>query len=231
MIMIKEDRINITAHAGCMNTKMDSIESVESGIKNGADIIEIDLNIKDGRLILSHDIPKDNMEYEKFEKVLDIMNKYGNAELNIDVKDVSVLEALKDMILKYELMDRIFLTGLTYENISDNKEKLYGFRYLVNLDESDLKRIFISGNSRNLDDFGLKKISDSKAIGVNLNYKLISSDIEIAEEFRKRDFQVHVWTVDKLEDMKKLLKYNINSITTNKVDLLKECINSYCQYK
>ena len=219
--MINENRVNITAHAGCMNTKMDSIESVKAGIEYGADIIEIELNIKDETLILSHDVPKAHIEYEKFERVLDIMKIYKNIQLNIDVKDVLALGTLKDMIMKYEFMNRIIITGLTYQDILDNKRYIEEFKYLVNLDYNDLKKIFKSEKDHASE---LKKLYDTRAIGVNLNYKDISSDI--ADEFRKRDFQVHVWTVDKAEDMKEILKYDINSITTNKIDLLKKCMDS-----
>jgi glycerophosphoryl diester phosphodiesterase len=62
--MFDEDRINITAHAGCMGIEMDSLEAVEAGIKYGADIIEIDLNIDENQtLVLCHDhILKDFLE-------------------------------------------------------------------------------------------------------------------------------------------------------------------------
>lgn len=30
--MISESRVNITAHAGCMGTELDSIESIEAGL-------------------------------------------------------------------------------------------------------------------------------------------------------------------------------------------------------
>ena len=51
----------ITAHTGCMNTEENSIESMETGIENGAKIIEFDVNfLSDGTAILAHDEPTGN---------------------------------------------------------------------------------------------------------------------------------------------------------------------------
>jgi glycerophosphoryl diester phosphodiesterase len=46
----------ITAHSGCMNTLDNTLESVETGLKYGADVIEEDVMVtKDGVPVLSHD--------------------------------------------------------------------------------------------------------------------------------------------------------------------------------
>ena len=97
--MINECKINITAHAGCMNTNMDSIEAVKAGIKHGADIIEIDLNIdKDNNLVLSHGVPKEDVEYPKFMMVLEKIQNQKNILLNIDIKDTVMLGRLNNVI-------------------------------------------------------------------------------------------------------------------------------------
>lgn len=46
----------VTAHSGCMGTKMNSIEYLEKATKSGVDIIEVDISItKDRTPILYHD--------------------------------------------------------------------------------------------------------------------------------------------------------------------------------
>ena len=54
-------KVMYTAHTGCMGTKANSIQSIEAGYKNGASIVEFDLNYdKNGEPVLSHDEPKGN---------------------------------------------------------------------------------------------------------------------------------------------------------------------------
>jgi glycerophosphoryl diester phosphodiesterase len=46
----------VTAHSGCDGTAQDSIESINAGIRNGADAVEVDVRLNGkGVLILSHD--------------------------------------------------------------------------------------------------------------------------------------------------------------------------------
>jgi glycerophosphoryl diester phosphodiesterase len=46
----------ITAHSGCMNTLDNTLESVETGLRLGADVVEEDIRVtKDGIPVLSHD--------------------------------------------------------------------------------------------------------------------------------------------------------------------------------
>ncbi len=46
----------ITAHTGCMGTPDNTLRSVESALKHGADVVEDDIRItRDGVLVLAHD--------------------------------------------------------------------------------------------------------------------------------------------------------------------------------
>lgn len=213
--MINKSKINIIAHAGCMNTSMDSIDSIEMGIKYGAEIIEIDLNIdNEGYPVLAHDKPKGNREYIKFEKVLDIIKNNKDTLLNIDVKDMSVLKLLSDIILKYKLSNRVFLTGLTYNDIISNKEFLLDIYYFINIEGSDIKNY----EYKKL----INELETVKFLGININYKFV--DLEILSFCRERKSLISVWVVDDIYNMEKLILQRVNFITTNKVDSLKNKI-------
>lgn len=213
--MRKNNKISITAHTGCMNTKMNSIESIYAGIKYGADIVEIDLNInKDGEMVLSHDVPKENELYTKLEAALDIIKSQKDMFLNIDVKDTKVLLKLKDIIFKYELCDRVFLTGLNKEMILNNMKNLKGISYFINIEESDVNKI-------NVDKL-IDKVEELNALGINIDYEIITP--KIISECKKRNKLIFVWTIDKKKEMKKMIKYTVNSITTRRVDILKSIL-------
>ena len=213
--MIDVNKINVTAHAGCMNTAMDSIESIESGIKNGADIIEVDVNIdKDKNIVLSHDLLQDSREYIPFYMVLEIMEKNRNILLNIDVKNTAVLPRLKNMISRYKLSDSIFLTGLTFNDIAENEEDLKGIHYLVNLEDSDIK----SMHAKKL----INKLKEMNAEGININHEFVTS--ELAAVFKEEKIILSVWTIDNVEYMDRAISLGVNSITTRNIDLLMDRI-------
>lgn len=213
--MIDVNKINVTAHAGCMNTAMDSIESIESGIKNGADIIEVDVNIdKDKNIVLSHDLLQDSREYIPFYMVLEIMEKNRNILLNIDVKNTAVLPRLKNMISRYKLSDSIFLTGLTFNDIAENEEDLKGIHYLVNLEDSDIK----SMHAKAL----INKLKEMNAEGININHEFVTS--ELAVVCKEEKIILSVWTIDNVEYMDRAISLGVNSITTRNIDLLMDRI-------
>lgn len=210
--MIDYSKINITAHAGCMDTRMDSIESLEAAVKYGADIIEVDLNIdKNKNLVLSHDLPEEGIDYIQFYMVLEIMKKHRNILLNIDVKNSDVLSKLNNMISRNKLSESIFLTGLTFNDIEENREELKGIHYLVNLEDSDIKNI----NGERL----IHKLREMNAEGININYELLT--YELAALCKEERIILSVWTIDNIIDMDKAISLGVNSITTRRIDLLR----------
>lgn len=220
--MINENRINVTAHAGCMGTKMDSIEAIEAGIKHGADIIEIDLNIDENKnLILSHDKPQIGTRYPSFEGVLEIIKKHKEVLLNIDIKDDRVLGKLNRTILDYDVKDKVFFTGLNRQSIIENEEMLREIDYFINLEFSDVN-IAQLNNKEYLMEL-ISELESLNVIGININYKLATP--EIISVCKERRMLSSVWTVDDAEEMKRIINLDVSSITTKRVDVLKKLIS------
>lgn len=220
--MINEDKINITAHAGCMGTKMDSIEAVEEGIKYGADIIEIDLNIDaNGNLVLCHDKPKEFEKYLRLEEVFEIIKREETVLLNVDIKDTKVLAKLNNTILDFGLKDRVFSTGLDYQSLIDNMEILKGTNYFINLGIPKLNITKLS-NKEYLVGL-LEELESLDILGININYRLVTP--ELINACKERKMMSSVWTVDDNENMKIMIALQVNSITTKRVDVLKDLIS------
>lgn len=210
--MINKSKICITAHAGCMDTRMDSIESIEAAIKYAADIIEIDLNIcENGNLILSHNIPEEFEEYPKLNRVLDLIKIQKDMLLNIDVKNIEVLKQLKNSILEYELSDRVFLTGLHLKDIINNTESLEGVNYFINIELPDVQNTELMNFIEEL-----KKLN---TLGININYKFVTKELVAA--CKEKDLMISVWTVDDTFQMDRMINFKVNSITTKRIDILK----------
>lgn len=222
LFMINENKINITAHAGCMGTKMDSLEAVVEGIKYGADIIEIDLNIdKNGNLVLCHDKPKKFENYLRLEEVLKIIKIEETVLLNVDIKDTKLLAKLNNTILDFGLKERVFFTGLDYQSLIDSMEILKGANYFINLGIPKLNVTELSNKdylNRLLDE-----LESLNILGVNINYRLVTP--ELINACKERKMMSSVWTVDDNENMKRMIALEVNSITTKKVDVLKNLIS------
>ncbi|MFT8312837.1 MAG: glycerophosphodiester phosphodiesterase [Clostridium sp.] len=220
--MINENKINITAHAGCMGTKMDSIEAVEEGIKHGADIIEIDLNIDaNGNLVLCHDKPKAFGKYLRLEEVLEIIKREETVLLNVDIKDTKLLAKLNNTILGFGLKDRVFFTGLDYQSLIDSMEILKGANYFINLGIPKLNVTELSNKdylNRLIDE-----LESLNILGVNINYRLVTP--ELINVCKERKMMSSIWTVDDNENMKRMIDLEVNSITTKRVDVLKNLIS------
>lgn len=217
---MEKNKINITAHAGCMNTEMDSLESIREGIKNQADIIEIDLNEdEEEELILSHNVPKGDVQYKKFEEALELI-KEQNVLLNIDVKKMEVIEKANEIISEYDIENKTFFTGINFKNLIENMDKLVGKSYFINLEppKLDISKIHSKLYLNEL----MMEIRNLKVIGVNIFYELAS--VELVEACRDNGLLCSVWTVDEVSEMEKMINLKVNSITTKKVDVLKNLL-------
>ena len=215
------NKINITAHAGCMGTDMDTIDSLNTGIRYGADILEIDLNLDNsGELVLCHDKPRIEKNYEEFNNVLEIMETNKEVILNIDIKDVAAIDKLNKVICGCNLKERIYYTGINYFQILDNIELLAGQNYFVNLEPPKLKLSEIN-NREYLSELA-EELLEQGVMGINIYYKLATE--ELIEVCREKGLLSSVWTVEEEKDMKILINRKVNSITTKNVDVLKRLI-------
>ncbi|MDE6471203.1 MAG: glycerophosphodiester phosphodiesterase [Eubacterium sp.] len=207
-----------TAHTGCMDTEENSIEAIESGVKNGAQIVEFDLNFNENNEpILSHDTPTGNeitLE-EAFKKV----SEYDNLKVNVDLKSCAALEKIKAVAEEYDVLDRIFFTGVNDEFLESVKKANLGIPYYLNVNVDSKKK----HNSEYIDSL-VQKVKDSGAIGINFNKDNASA--ELVEAFHKNGLMVSIWTVDKEKDMKRILCYFPDNITTRNPKLLNELISA-----
>ena len=112
------------------------------------------------------------------------------------------------------MLNRIFFTGLTYNDITSNKEFLYGLNYFINLEIADIKNCDLEKL--------INRLEILDVLGINIDYRLVTP--ELISACRERKLLTSVWTVDDAYEMEKLIKLKVNCITTNKIDILKNKI-------
>ncbi len=202
-----------TAHTGCLNTKDNSLDAIDVGVKNGADIIEFDLNFnKQNQPVLSHDEPKGG-EFtldEAFERV----SRYDGLCVNVDVKKIGDLSRVEELAKKHGILDRIFFTGVTKKDAAAVKKACPDVDYYLNVNV--VKPI------RQSDEYLKKLVEEVKASGaVGINFNKDNATEKLVETFHENGLLVSIWTVNKEKDIYRILSYGPDNITTRRPDLLK----------
>jgi len=221
----------VTAHSGCMVTKMNSIEYLEKATKSGVYIIEIDVSvIKDKVPILYHDeyahIKGEkkrikDLTYEELkqgeknllllEEAIDYV-KHKEVLLNIDIKGCLEYEVIVDTIVKKGMSERVFITGCGGETVRKIKKLNPLIQVLLNIEKENTE------DFRRLCNIAV----ESFCCGVNLDYRRCTK--EFVDFAHKRGLMVFVWTVDEVKAMNEIIKMGVESITTNRIRELKEIL-------
>jgi len=203
-----------TAHTGCEGTKENSLESIEKGYENGADIVEFDLNFDEsGNPVLCHDEPEGGEVTldEAFSKV----SEYENLKVNVDAKSDLYLEKVKPLAEKYGISDRIFFTGIKDEFVENARKT--GVDYYLNID--------VENPTKHSEEYLLsliKKVKEAGAIGINFNKNNASS--ELVEAFHENRLLVSIWTVDSKTELFEILLLSPDNITTRNPHKIRKII-------
>lgn len=206
----------ITAHTGCMNTAENSLDSIKTGIENGANIVEFDLYFtKDGTPVLAHDEPKGNEV--TLDEAFAYLYQFEGVRANVDIKTVDALEKVYPLAKQNSVEHIIFYTGVKDEFVDAVKKNSPEIEYYLNVDVD---------KSKNTDKEYIlslvEKVKKAGAIGINFNYKNASK--ELVDIFHENDLLVSIWTVDSEYNMYKILSFGPDNITTRHPDKLAKII-------
>lgn len=207
-----------TAHAGCVNTPDNSLESIDAGVEYGAQIVEIDLNFdKNNVPVLSHNKPKANAVTldEAFKKV----SEYENLKVNVDVKSMANLSEVAVIAEKYGITDRIFFTGISQDRVAGVQSACPNIPYYLGVDVV---------REKNQDEEYLlslvQLVKDNNAIGINFNKN--NATKALVDIFHENGLLVSVWTVNSEKDIYKMLSFAPDNITTRRPDRMSEILRT-----
>lgn len=204
-----------TAHTGCMGTKENSLESIDVGVGNGAQIIEFDVQYYNGVPVLSHDAP--NGDEITLEEAFLKVKEFDNLKVNVDIKSVEHISAVKAVAEKTEVLDRIFFTGIHDGFVAAVKKDSPGIDYYLNV-KVDPPRKQTDEYLNSL----VEKVRDCGAIGINFNKK--SATKKLVEVFHNNGLLVSIWTVNGSFKMRKILSFSPDNITTRRPDKMKKVL-------
>lgn len=235
----------ITAHSGCMDAFDNTIQSVETGIRLGADIIEEDIRVtRDGVAVLAHDdtwqtvdgqvIHLSAMDYpdlqglevvvnsagksgamhiESLEHMLELIRQSGKTA-NLDVKTDSAIQAAADLVYRYKMQDRVFLSGCETERAMLAQREHPGLSKLLNADAN----LFLTSDYTSAVGQTCRDALAASCIGINIHAQLVRK--ELLESAAAVGLPVYVWTVNEEKMMERFINMGVHSITTRNVDRL-----------
>lgn len=235
----------ITAHTGCMGTPDNTLTSIETGLRLGADILEEDILITaDGILVLSHDdqvFTADGGEY--------CISQLSFAELS--KLDIKAHNGTPDETIRILPLDSLltYLQGASVRLNLDLKSDACVEPVSLWIEQNQLlEQVFLSGceidrahlvwrvNPRlqkllNVDAaiFMANSYTDAAhqickdavsaaCFGLNLNYRVVQPELlKIAGGY---GLDVCIWTVNEEAEMKRFIEMGVHSITTRHVSAL-----------
>ncbi len=203
----------ITAHSGAQGTESNSkefLEAIRSG-KIQADCFEVDVRYYKKKLFLHHNFTFHPERFVPLEEAL-FVAKERNIKINLDLKQRHILEKVQDLAVSLGMDEQIIYTGSTLPSdipllkagvIYANIDKFFKGLSPTKEDAKELKRQIDSFNNPRL-------------AGLNICYRL--AEPGFYEEAKKLGLRLSMWTVDDGIAMSKLLKEDLDNITTHHPD-------------
>jgi glycerophosphoryl diester phosphodiesterase len=243
------EALNITAHSGCDGTAQDSAASIQAGIQNRADAVEVDVRCNSaGELVLSHD--EDGSGAYRgavtLAEAFDLVVQDGRLGINCDVKEAEAIPAILRLAGSKGLgPDRLILTGSAgpsilqenreiaekasvWLNIEEIAEDYYrtgapvfeSCRHLVNPEKHGHE---ILAALPSLEFLVEPLIKDCLALGVPvLNMPYAEPLLPLIPRFKAGGLQVSLWTLNQREPLERAFSLGVLNITTRDTRLAVE---------
>ncbi|WP_434751076.1 glycerophosphodiester phosphodiesterase [Paenibacillus amylolyticus] len=219
----------ITAHTGSMGHPDHSFESLQASLGLGVDIYEDDIRItRDGIPVLAHD---DEVELEggrrgclekltlnelnakrltpftTLQEMLLQIHEAGKI-MNLDIKTDHALEPVSTLIEQMHMREHVLLSGCAYETAKKAARYAPHIRRLLNVNLKHLGRIRYADAINQM----CKEAKDTGCFGLNLPFQILQEDF--TNIVHSNGLDVYVWTVMEAEDMHRLARWGVDSITT-----------------
>lgn len=188
----------ITAHSGCEGTAPNSMDHIKAAIASLAEMIEVDVRMAGGELVLSHDEPEDPASCVTLRECFALVAAAENLHMNIDVKTEGLIEPVMALAKEFGLCQRIIFTGACNSD-----------RELALSLGGDMWRSMWPGQEI-ADGIAANKADGSPFL--NVAYCMITPENDKA--LREAGFGFSAWTVDKKYFLRLFLEMGISNITT-----------------
>lgn len=215
------DGFTVTAHTDSLGAEDNSLEFVQAALDNNVAVMEIDIRQRpDKTLVMNHDIAVTNSDGVPVADAFKLLQG-GTCLINLDIKETRTLNALHDLLVEYNLLDRAFLTGISQPDIKAVKDSACcDMEYYLNYQPSRFK-IFGEDYQKKL----LQILDETGAVGINCNFTGASGTL--SKLLHENGYKLSVWTVNQTIIMKRILVLKPDNITTKQYEKLNSVIENW----
>ena len=209
--------MKIIAHTGCMGTKMNSRESILAGIQEQADYIEVDVRFLGDRAVLTHDRPELGNEYLSLEEAVRLVRDAEPVRLALDLKEWDRIGEVAALLEQYDMLGRSVYLGNFMEDMDAMMRWGKGVACFPNV---------YPEQAAGLDEDGRKSLAERvKRLGaraVGMNYRAVTP--ELIQALHEQGIMLSAWTVELETDMRRLMAWGADFITSDRPDLVGPCM-------
>lgn len=209
--------MKIIAHTGCMGTKMNSRESILAGIQEQADYIEMDVRFLGDRAVLTHDRPELGNEYLSLEEAVRLVRDAEPVRLALDLKEWDRIGEVAALLEQYDMLGRSIYLGNFMEDMDAMMRWGKGVACFPNV---------YPEQAAGLDEDGRKSLAERvKRLGaraVGMNYRAVTP--ELIQALHEQGIMLSAWTVELETDMRRLMAWGADFITSDRPDLVRACM-------
>jgi glycerophosphoryl diester phosphodiesterase len=206
----------VTAHAGSLRTRPNSLESFKAALAFPVDYLEADVRFTpDNDAYLSHDPLPPSLQRTamRLEELLKLVAPHAGVRLNLDMKEYTGIREMAGLVKRSGMASRVLLTGIGRDAVSRVRGSVDGLPYLLNANPNPWQRLTAAGAT------GLARtIRSCGALGLNAHHAFVNQ--RLSRSLSAAGLSVSVWTVDGEDEMRRMLRLPADNITTNRVDTL-----------
>ena len=232
-----EKPVAVAHRGGSYFGSENTMEAFENAINMGFKFLETDIQItRDKKLIAFHDDTLNrvtdskgyiiNKTWSELRKIKvagkynipllsDILYTWPEINLNIDPKNNSSISTLIEFLKENNVFDRICIGSFSGKRL-DNLRAIFGSALCTSAGPLEVLQLKLS--SLNFRNFGI----DANCVQVPLKYfgiKII--DRNFIDYCHELDLKVHVWTINEIQEMEKLLDLGVDGIMSDNLQGLK----------
>lgn len=200
----------VTAHAGCLESPANSLESLDAAHGAGCPWAEVDVRVASGgRLVLSHD-PEGVPGALSLEAAWERAARWGLG-LNLDVKEAAALEVLARFLAQNAAVNAV-ITGCREAWASEVRSLMPWVPVLLNVHEGPAPGESPGFWAQRL----VRWCRVAGAAGLNADVRVVTP--ALVDAARRSLVPLFVWTVDEGDDIARVASWGVTGLTTRRPD-------------
>lgn len=213
---VHQKRVRISARAGCLGTRPDSVMSLETALSYPVDSVEADVRFDpSGRAYLSHEplSPKEQKKAMTLETLFEMAIGHPTVKLHLHLKEFSGLKQIEKLAKDTDLISRVFLTSVPLKYLKAVRREVPELAVYVSAIPT-LGQRYLFGAC----DQWVRQIREGDAVGLITHYRFVTRLMR--QVLWESNLQLWVGTVDRERDMRRLLALPVDGIITRRIDRL-----------